>query len=90
MKKIILFVSLFIMISCNSNESKVSKWTEEEKDIVFKECINYAIDQLEDIDESNNYCYCTLEIITNKFQNKADAETQIGNDPSLRSIFDGC
>ena len=92
MKKLILFISLFIFISCNSNESKVSKWTDEEKDIVFKECINYAytIEQLGDLDKSNNYCYCTLQIITNKFQNKADAEAQIGKDPSLRSIFEGC
>ena len=90
MKKLILFISLFIFISCNSNQSKVSKWTDEEKDMVFKECINYAIDQLGDLDESNNYCYCTLQILTNKFQNKADAETQIGNDPSLRALFEGC
>ena len=90
MKKLILFISLFTFISCDSNQSKVSKWTDEEKDMVFKECINYAIDQLGDLDEANNYCYCTLQMITNKFQNKADAETQIGNDPSLRSIFAGC
>ena len=90
MKNLILFISLFIFISCGSNQSKVSKWTDEEKDMVFKECINYAIDQLGDLDESNNYCYCTLQILTNKFQNKADAETQIGKDPSLRSIFEGC
>ena len=90
MKKLIVFISLFILISCNSNQSKVSKWTDEEKDMVFKECINYAIDQLGDLDEANNYCYCTLQIITNKFQNKADAETQIANDPSLRDSFAGC
>ena len=90
MKKLILFISLFILISCNSNQSKVSKWTDDEKDTVFRECINYAIDQLGDLDEANNYCYCTLQILTTKFQNKADAETQIGNDPSLRDSFAGC
>ena len=90
MKKLILFISLYIFISCNSNQSKESKWTDDEKDSVFKECINYAIDQLGNLDEANNYCYCTLQILTAKFQNKADAETQIGKDPSLRSIFEGC
>ena len=58
--------------------------------MVFKECINYAIDQFADIDRSNNYCYCTLEILTTEFENKADAETKINNDPSLRSTFEGC
>ena len=90
MKKLILFISLFILISCNSNQSKVSKWTDDEKEMVFKECINYAIDQLGDLDEANNYCYCTLQILTDKFQNKADAEVQIANDPSLRGSFAGC
>jgi len=90
MKKLILFISLLIFISCDSNQAKVSKWTDDEKDTVFKECINYAIDQLGDLDEANNYCYCTLQILTAKFQNKADAEVQIGNDPSLREIFAGC
>ncbi len=90
MKKLILFISLFIFISCNSNQSKVSKWTDDEKDTVFKECINYAIDQLGDLNEANDYCYCTLQILTAKFQNKADAEVQIANDPSLRDIFAGC
>ena len=90
MKKLILFISLFILISCNSNQSKVSKWTDDEKEMVFKECINYAIDQLGNLDEANNYCYCTLQVLTSKFQNKADAETQIGSDPSLKDIFAGC
>ena len=90
MKKLILFISLFILISCNSNQSKVSKWTDDEKEMVFKECINYAIDQLGNLDEANNYCYCTLQVLTSKFQNKADAETQIDSDPSLKDIFAGC
>ena len=90
MKKLILFISLFIFISCNSNQSKESKWTDDEKDTVFKECINYAIDQLGNLDEANNYCYCTLRILTAKFENKADAEAQIANDQSLRDSFAGC
>ena len=90
MKKIILVIFSTLFIYCNSNQSKISKWTDDEKDMVFKECINYAIDQLGDLDESNNYCYCTLEILLREFENKADAETKIANDPNLRSIFEGC
>tara|TARA_X000000368_G_scaffold193077_1_gene152286 strand:- start:249 stop:530 length:282 start_codon:yes stop_codon:yes gene_type:complete len=90
MKNLILIISSLIFVSCNSNQSKISKWTDEEKDMVFKECISYAIDQLEDIDKSNDYCYCTLKILTTEFENKADAETKIGNDPSLRIKFEGC
>ena len=90
MKKLILFISLFMYISCNSNQSKVSKWTDDEKDAVFKDCINYAIDQFGNLDESNNYCYCVLQVSTSKFQNKADAESQVANDPSLREMFAGC
>ena len=90
MKNLILIIYSFIFVSCNSNQNKISKWTDEEKDIIFKECINYAIDQFADLDISNDYCYCTLEILTTEFESKADAETKIRKDPNLRSTFGAC
>ena len=54
MKNIILITLSFLFFSCNSSNKKVEPWTEEDKDIVFRECINYSLDRFMELDEANN------------------------------------
>ena len=42
------------------------------------------------VDKSDNYCQCTLDIITTEFESNEDAQIKIGNDKSLRSLFEVC
>ena len=42
-------------------------------------------------EKANKYCYCTLDILLEKFENKQIAEDQIAEDPSQRLIwYEGC
>ena len=89
----ILYASILFLfiVSCNPKQAEVSKWTDEEKDLTYKECIAYAIDIREmSIDKSDNYCQCNLDIITTEFESNEDARIKIGNDISLRSLFEAC
>ena len=89
----ILYASILVLfiVSCNPKQAEVSKWTDEEKDLTYKECIAYAIDIREmSIDKSNNYCQCTLDILVTNFENDDDARIKIGEDKSLRLLFEGC
>ena len=84
-------ILLLIIVSCNTKQTEILKWTDEEKDLTYKECIAYAIDIREmSIDKSDKYCQCTLDIITTEFESKEDAQIKIGNDQSLRSLFEAC
>ena len=42
------------------------------------------------IAKSDNYCQCTLDIITTEFESNEDARIKIGNDTSLRTLFEAC
>ncbi|MBC8397237.1 MAG: hypothetical protein H8E16_09090 [Flavobacteriales bacterium] len=91
MKKIIYSVLFLFLVSCNTKQSETLKWTEEEKDLTYKECIPYAMDILDmDIDESNSYCQCTIDVLTANFENNDDAREKIGEDKSLRLLFKSC
>jgi len=91
MKNIIVITFFFLFISCNSSNKKVESWTEEEKDDVFKECVKYAIDiEKMNIEKANDYCYCSLDVIIENFENKDDADEKISKDTSLRSLWQGC
>ena len=91
MKNIICSVLFLILVSCNTKQAKTLKWTEEEKDLTYKECITYTMDILEmNIDESDSYCQCSLEVLTTNFENNEDARIKIAEDRSLRSLWDNC
>ena len=91
MKNILCPALFLILVSCNTKQAETLKWTEEEKDLTYKECITYTMDILEmNIDESDSYCQCSLEVLTTNFENNEDARIKIGEDRSLRSLWDNC
>ncbi|MFL2628719.1 MAG: hypothetical protein ACJ0OQ_03045 [Candidatus Marisimplicoccus sp.] len=91
MRKIILITFCFLFFACNTNEKNTIKWTEDEKDLTYKECITYAMDiRGMDIDKSDAYCQCNIDVLVSNFKNNEDARIKIGNDTSLRSMFDVC
>ena len=42
------------------------------------------------IDESDSYCQCSIDVLTENFENNEDARIKINDDPSLRGLFGGC
>jgi len=91
MKNIILITLSILFFSCNSSIKKEVVWTEEEKDDVFKECIKYVTDiEKMNIEKANDFCYCSLDIIIENFENKEVADEKISKDNSLRSLWQGC
>tara|TARA_B100001059_G_C17307258_1_gene320261 strand:- start:65 stop:346 length:282 start_codon:yes stop_codon:yes gene_type:complete len=91
MKSFYISILLLFIISCNTKQANDSKWTEEEKDLTYKECVKYAMDEKQmDIVKSDTYCQCTLNMLISDFENKEDAEIKIKNDNSLRSMFEAC
>tara|TARA_X000001036_G_scaffold364929_1_gene349249 strand:+ start:134 stop:415 length:282 start_codon:yes stop_codon:yes gene_type:complete len=91
MKNIICSVIFLILVSCNTKQAETLKWTEKEKDLTYKECIIYTTDVLDmNIDESDSYCQCSIDILTANFENNEDARIKIGEDKSLRSLWDIC
>ena len=61
MKNIIIITLSILFFSCNSSNKNVESWTEEEKDILFSECIKYATEiEKMNIEKANDYCYCSL------------------------------
>tara|TARA_B100000029_G_C16915676_1_gene719425 strand:- start:116 stop:397 length:282 start_codon:yes stop_codon:yes gene_type:complete len=88
MRKIILITFCFLSFSCNTNQKNPIKWTDKDKDEVFAECISFAmeIDKM-NAEKANNYCYCALDILVERFENKKIAGEQIGKDPSQRLIW---
>ena len=91
MKNIILITLSILFFSCNSSIKKEVVWTEEAKDDVFKECIKYVTDiEKMNIEKANDFCYCSLDIIIENFENKEVADEKISKDNSLRSLWQGC
>ena len=91
MKNIIIITFSFLFFSCNSSNKMVESWTEEEKDTLFSECIKYAIEiEKMNIEKANDYCYCSLDIIVENFENKKVANEKISNDTSYRDLWAGC
>ena len=41
-----------------------------------------------DSEKANNYCYCSLDIIIENFENKEVAQNQISLDNELRLMWD--
>ena len=88
MRKIILITFCFLSFSCNMNQQKSIKWSDKEKDDFFSECISFAIEiDKMNVEKANNYCYCTLDILVEMYENKNIAEEQIAKDPSQRLIW---
>jgi len=53
--------------------------------------VKYAIDiEKMNIEKANDYCYCSLDVIIENFENKDDADEKISKDTSLRSLWQGC
>ena len=91
MKNILCPVLFLILVSCNTKQAETLKWTEEEKDLTYKECITYTMDILDmNIDESDSYCQCSIDVLTSNFENNEDARIKIGEDNSLRLLFKSC
>ena len=91
MKNIIIVTFSFLFFSCNSSNKNVESWTEEEKDILFSECIKYATEiEKMNIEKANDYCYCSLDIIVENFENRNILNEKISNDASYRDLWSGC
>ena len=91
MKNILYSVLFLILVSCNTKQAETLKWTEEEKDLTYKECITYTMDIMDmNIDESDSYCQCSIDVLTANFENNEDARVEIGKDKSLRLLFKDC
>ena len=91
MKNIIIITFSFLFFSCNSSNKNVESWTEEEKDILFSECIKYATEiEKMNIEKANDYCYCSLDIIIENFENRNILNEKISNDASYRDLWVGC
>jgi hypothetical protein len=91
MKNILSPVLFLILVSCNTKQAETLKWTEEEKDLDYKECITYTMDNLNmNIDESDSYCQCYIDVLTANFENSEDARIKIVEDKSLRLLFKSC
>jgi len=91
MKIILSILSIICFISCNTNQEKKSNWTQEEKELIFKECVNYSLDFNElNLNQSNRYCSCTLTVLVNKFESKQEAEQYLIENSSLNSIYESC
>ena len=91
MKNIIIVTFSFLFFSCNSSNKNVESWTEEEKDILFSECIKYATEiEKMNIEKANDYCYCSLDIIIENFENRNILNEKISNDASYRDLWSGC
>ena len=91
MKTIYASILFLFITSCNTKQAKTFNWTEEEKDLTYKECIKYTMDILEmNIDESDSYCQCSIDILVTNFENNEDARIKIQNDKGLRSLWDIC
>ena len=91
MKTIYASILFLFITSCNTKQAETLKWTEEEKDLTYKECITYTMDILDmNIDESDSYCQCSIDVLTANFENNEDARIKIGEDRSLRSLWDIC
>ena len=89
MRKIILITFCFLFFCCNTNQKNPVKWTDDDKDLVFQQCITFAIEvDNMDSEKANNYCYCSLDIIIENFENKEVAQNQISLDNELRLMWD--
>ena len=65
--------------------------TEEEKELIFKDCINYTLDiKGLNLNESNKYCNCTLRILVTKFDSKKEAEESLIKNITSNSIYEPC
>ena len=91
MRIILSVLSRIIFISCNTKPRKISNWTEEEKELIFKDCINYTLDiKGLNLNESNKYCNCTLRILVTKFDSKKEAEESLIKNITSNSIYEPC
>ena len=91
MRIILPILSIIFFISCNSNQRKISNWTEEEKELIFKDCINYTLDiKGLNLKESNKYSNCTLRILITKFDSKKEAEESLIKNITSNSIYVPC
>jgi hypothetical protein len=93
MKNIIIITFSIILLSCTNvkNTSTLTEWSEEDKDIIFKQCISWGLSSKNmDISEANDYCYCSLEIIIENFKNRDDVIEQMEIDRSQSDLWIGC
>ena len=69
----------------------ISERPEEEKELIFKDCINYTLDiKGLNLNESNEYCNCTLRILITKFDGKKEAEESLTKNITSNSIYEPC
>ena len=88
MKKILFITFSYLLFSCNTNEKNSNKWTEAEKDDIFKECIKYSMEtDMMNVEKANEFCYCTLNVIVDKFNNKQAVEEAVAKDRSIRLVW---
>ena len=91
MRIILLILSIIIFISCNTTQRKISNWTEEEKELIFKDCINYTLDiKGLNLNQSNKYCNCALRILVTEFDSKKEAEESLIKNITSNSIYEPC
>ena len=88
MKNILLLIIIIINFSCDSIVNKEGAWTDEDKDFIFKQCISEEIDiNNKSIEDANEFCYCAIQEITNKFINKEAAFEEVSRNPDIKSVW---
>ena len=93
MKKIILLTFSFLIFSCNTPTAKTNslEWSDDGKDFIFKQCISWGLSAGNmTVDKANEYCYCTLDIIIENFDNAQDVIDKMLLDRSLMLLYEGC
>ena len=88
MKNILLLIIIIINFSFDSIVNKEGAWTDEDKDLIFKQCISEEIDiNNKSIEDANEFCYCAIQEITNKFINKEAAFEEVSRNPDIKSVW---
>ena len=74
-----------------TTQTKKSSWTQEEKELILKECVNYSLDFNElSINQSNRYCSCRQIVLVNKFDSKQEAKKYLIENSSLNRVYGSC
>ena len=93
MKNIIIISLSILLLSCVNvnNNATLTEWSDDDKDIIFKQCISWGLSAGKmDIKEANDYCYCSLEIIIENFKNRDNVIEQMEIDSSQSDLWIGC
>ena len=96
MRKILFITLSFILFSCNTTQKNSSTdientWSDQERDFIFKQCVNWGLSAGNmDIERSNEYCYCVLGILEENFENGQTTIEEFEKNRGLMELYQGC